>query len=671
MKTYTSLFLLAAMGVMSGAATAAVDTSAWVCESCPFPTGTSGTVEAGVGHVSDRSAKFGDFNGLHKDGAHLVLGGNLSQRSENGYWADLWAADLGLDSRALKAQAGREGLYRLTLGHRGIPRQFGEGQTPFLGVGGASLGLPAGFSPASPGASLKPVTLAHDFERTEFGASYLGQPQWTWSVNARRDTRSGLKSARAYATGASSQLAVPLEHSNDQVVVSGSYATRKLQATVGYQASRFRNDHDAISWANPFGGGTAQMGLAPDNQFHQVFGNVGYSITPKVRASADVAIGRMTQDQDYLAGGTLPAASLDGRVDTFNGSVKLTADLRPGLRLNAAYLRDVRDNRSPVLSYPTVSPVGAAGSLVNTPFDLTQDRLKINAQLRATDNVKLTGGLDQDQRSRNYHEAVTTRETTLWGRAAIQAGENVNLAFKLATADRVNNGYGTATVWLSSPENPLMRKAQLAPRGRDSAGLRADFTVSEKLSIGINADLANDNYRSSAIGLRDAHSVNLGVDLSHAISEATTFTLFAQGEQAKSTQAGSQSFGAADWTAQHKDRYTVFGMGLKHAAIADKLDIGVDLNFAASRSNVSVASSSNDPAFPTNRTSLEGAKLYAIYKVSDKLSVKGSWWYEDYSSQDWQLDGVLPSSVYNLLTMGLQAPQYRVHVVRVSMRYAF
>ena len=675
MKTYTSLFLLAALGVMSGAATAAVDTSAWVCESCPFPTGASGAVEVGVGHVSDPSAKFGDFTGLQKDGAHLVLGGQLSQRSAGGYWADLQADRLGLDSRTLKAQVGREGLYRLSLGYRGIPRHLGEGQTPFLGIGGAALTLPAGFSPATAAASLKPVDLSYDFERTEVGATYLGQPNWVWSVNTRRDARSGLKPVRAYATGASSQLAAPIEHSNDQVEVSGSYVTRKLQATVGYQASRFRNDHQSLSWANPFApGATSQMALAPDNQFHQVFGKLGYAITPAIRASADLAVGRMTQDQDYLttAGTTLPAANLDGRVDTFNGSVKLSADLRKGLRVNAAYLRDVRDNRSPVLSYTTVSPVGTLGSVSNTPFDLTQDRFKVDAQYRAADGVKLSGGLDHDQRARNYLEDVKTRETTLWGKASIQAAENVGLVFKLATADRTNNGYGTAAAgWLSSPENPLMRKTQLAPRGRDTAGLRADIAVTETISIGLNADLANDNYRSSVLGLRDTRSANLGVDLSHAISETTQLTLFAQGERARSRQAGSQAFAAPDWTAEHKDRFTVLGLGFKTAAIPDKLDIGADLSFARTRGEVAVVPLGSDPAFPTNRSSLDGAKLYAIYKLSDKLSFKGSWWYEDYSATDWQLDGVMPTSVYNLLSMGLQAPQYRVHAVQFSMRYAF
>ena len=116
MRIFSSLHLLAALGALGAAAAASaqVDTSQWKCTSCPYPKGTTGSVDAGVGHVSDSSQKFGDYTGLDEKGAFLVLGGNVSRRGENGYFADLWGADLGLDSRRLYGQAGREGRYSLT-----------------------------------------------------------------------------------------------------------------------------------------------------------------------------------------------------------------------------------------------------------------------------------------------------------------------------------------------------------------------------------------------------------------------------------------------------------------------------------------------------------------------------------------------------------------------------
>ena len=123
MRIYSSLFLLGALGVLSapGLAAPPVDTSAWTCESCPYPKGTTGSVDVGVGTVSDDSAKFGDYTGLESEGPYLLLGGNVSHRGEDGYFADLTAADLGIDTRTLDARAGRAGLYSLRLRLRRDP----------------------------------------------------------------------------------------------------------------------------------------------------------------------------------------------------------------------------------------------------------------------------------------------------------------------------------------------------------------------------------------------------------------------------------------------------------------------------------------------------------------------------------------------------------------------
>ena len=64
-------------------------------------------------------------------------------------------------------------------------------------------------------------------------------------------------------------------------------------------------------------------------------------------------------------------------------------------------------------------------------------------------------------------------------------------------------------------------------------------------------------------------------------------------------------------------------------------------------------------------------KLYATYRLNDTMSLDGRYWYESYTSQDWQLDGVQPDTVYNLLAFGNQSPRYHQNVVRVSMRYRF
>jgi MtrB/PioB family decaheme-associated outer membrane protein len=696
MKIYSSLHLLAALGVLTAAGAASAeeaDTSRWKCESCPYPKGTSGSVDVGVGDVTQDSAKFGDYTGLQRKGPYLDLGGTASRRGDDGYYADLTATDLGLDSRRLVGQAGREGLYSLRVGYAEIPRHLTDGAaTPFLGSGGGVLTLPAGFPAGSTAtmplaSTLQPIELGYKYKRFDLGGSLIAGQDWGIRVSFRHDARDGTKPTSGSFFSTVSQFAAPVNQTTDQLEVSAAYSTRRLQATLGYQLSTFRNDNEGVAWANPFfpvtaGATSGQLALAPGNQFQQVVGSAGYDITPTIRVSGDFAVGRMTQDAAYLAPTlnavlaptvpALPVQSLGGRADTFNGGFKITAAPLEGLRLIASYARDRRDNRTPIQSYQAVvtDMFVDATPRSNTPFSFTQDRFKLGADYRGPGSLRWSGGAEQDNRQRSYQEVVTTRETLLWGRVVGQPRDDLSLSLKLAHSWRDNSVYGTS-VWFGFAENPLLRKFYLADRLRDSAEGRAEFTVNEKVSLALSATYANDDYNHSAVGLTSARSWNLGADLSYAISEQTQVHAYAQGEWIRSRQSGSEAFSIPDWTGETKDSFDVLGVGLRHAAIPNKLDIGADLTISRSRSDVAVDNSANAPAFPGATTSLDSLKLYATYKLKDNLSVTGSYWYEHYDSQDWHLDGISPGTVPNLLAFGAQPPRYNVNVFRVAMRYRF
>jgi MtrB/PioB family decaheme-associated outer membrane protein len=691
MNAYRSLFLLAACGVLSAAAQAQVDTSEWKCKACPFPKGISGTVEAGLGVVSQASPKFGDLSGLERKGGHVVLSGDLLYRDEGGYFADLAASDLGLDSRSITSRTGREGLYALRLGYSELPRHFVEGaSTPFLGVGSPALTLPAGYPAASTASmplasTLQPVEIGYTRKRLDLGGTLRGSEELTFRVNLRRDTRDGTRATAGSFYANAAQLVLPIDQTTDNLEVSAAYALHGLRASLGYQLSQFRTGSTALTWQNPFfpvvaGADQGQLAQAPDNQLHQLTGAADYDVLPWLRASGEFAVGRLTQDAAFLAptlngniGVTLPANSLSGRVDTFNSSVRLSATPLEGLRLIGSYARDVRDNRTPIRSYDVVVTDLGVDPLArsNAPFGIKQDRWRLNADYRLRDNVKVSGGVDVDRRERNYSEVVVTRETTAWGKATLKATDDVSLLFKLSHAERANSPYGTA-VWFNYAENPLLRKYNLADRIRDRAGVRADVAISPTVAVGLTLDFSNDDYRHSLVGLKSARSVNLTTDISVALSEQTQFTAFAQGERIRSLQAGSAlGLTAADWNASTRDGFSVLGVGLRHAAIPEVLDIGGDLSFSHSNSSIAVNAGANDAPFPDNRTAMDSVKLFASWKLQPNLWLNGSLWYEHYDSKDWHLDGVQSATVGDLLAFGNTAPRYTVNVVRVSVRYRF
>lgn len=691
MTTTRQWLLLGTVGALScAAAGAAVDTSKWKCESCPYEKGVSGSVDVGAGHVSDGSARFGDFSGLDSQGAYLEAGAALHYRGEDGVYGSLTAANLGLDARSLALSGGIEGRFGLRLAYDETPRRFSDSAvTPFLGVGSAVLTLPAGFAAGTTagmplGSTLQTVDVGYKRSRLDLGATWPLAGDFSMRVGGRHLVREGTqRSAGAFFVTAA-QLVAPVDQTTDELEATLVYAGRHLQATLGYQASAFRNAQDALTWSNPFTNGAitaanGQLALAPDSQSHQLQATLTYQFNPKVRASADIATGRMTQDAAFLpatlsaglAVPALPATSLQGRVDTLHASVRLTAAVTERVRLNADLSRDERDNQTPVAAYTMVSTDMFLGQQrSNQPYSFTQDRVKLSADYRGPGSLKIGAGVEHHVVERTLQEVSLTRETTVFVRASARPIDIVTLAVKLAHGERDPSAY-TPLAWIDPPENPLLRRYNLDKRVRQSVGTRADLALTETLNLGLDFDYKHDDYPGSSIGLNEARSVGVGADLSWALSEDTQLQLYARGDRMRSLQTGSQAFAAPDWWARNRDATSVFGLGLRHAAIKDKLDIGADLTASRSRSEMAIDTAASSPPFPTARTQLDSLKLFATYRLSPAVSLTGSVWHERYDSQDWHLDGVLAGSIPNLLTLGEQPARYSVDVLRLVMRYRF
>lgn len=694
MTTDRTLLPLAALGLLwaTAASGAAVDTSNWKCELCPFEKdGTvSASVEVGVGAVSDDSKRYGDYTGLDRKGAHAVVGGGLRWRGADGLYGSAQASDLGLDTRALGAELAREGQFTLRIGYSEIPRHLAEGaSSPFLGIGGNVLTLPAGYPAPSTGtmplaATLRPVDVSSKRSRLDAGISWSFSPEWSARLSARHDVRDGLQRTTGSFFANAAQLLAPLDQTTDQVDASASFTSGRLHASVGYHGSLFRNGTDALTWTHPFSAGDAgatrgQLALAPDNQFHQVMAAAGFDVTPSVRISGDMSFGQMTQDASFLAASLnpqlavrLPASSLDGQVDVFNANARVSATPAEGLTLTATYARDVHDNRTTSLAWPAVSTDLYLGSTPrsNQPFSFATDRVRLSGEYRFNPRVRAAFGADHDRRDRTLQDVVTTREATLWARLNARPLDALALSVKLAHGERDHTAYGSAT-WVDPAQSPLLRKFNLAARNRSIVQTRADATLADNVSLGVSLDYALDDYGGSPVGLTEARNLALGADLSVALDDDTQLHVFAHGDRIRSAQSGSQSGLQPDWRAHTRDVVNVLGVGFKHMALKGKLELGADLTLSQARSDVTVEAGAADPAFPSARTYVDGVRLYASWKLQDSITLVGSWWYEDYRSRDWHLDGVTPQAVSNLLTLGDLPPRQRLNVLRVALRYRF
>ena len=130
------------------------------------------------------------------------------------------------------------------------------------------------------GSTLQPIDTGFKYKRLDLGGTFIGGEGWSANLSLRHDERDGTRPAAGSFFSTASQFVAPVNEKTDGAELTVAYATRRLQATVSYQFSSFRNEDSGLTWSNPFfpvvpGATTGQLALAPDNQFQQLQGNGG------------------------------------------------------------------------------------------------------------------------------------------------------------------------------------------------------------------------------------------------------------------------------------------------------------------------------------------------------------------------------------------------------------
>ncbi len=449
---------------------------------------------------------------------------------------------------------------------------------------------------------------------------------------------------------------------------------------LAYYGSAFDNENTALRWDNPFsplaaGADRGELALPPDNEFHQITVAAGYRISDATRTSAQLSVGRMEQNQDFLSATTnpnltvsaLPRSSLDGRVDTLNAALKLTSRWSDAWGFNAAYRHDDRDNKTPRASYDWVSTdTFVASPRENQPYSFTKRTVDLSTDYRASPTAKMVFGFEHENTERDLQEVAESRENTVRIKVIARPSNDVNVDAQLARARRDVSTYEVVAA-TQPPQNPLLRKYNVADRARTSADLNVSVSPSQTWQYGFGVGVANDDYTGSEVGLTESRSGNVNANVSVLITPVSSLHMFVDHQVMDSAQAGSNAFSVADWFARTKDTINTVGVGVTHRLQDKPLEVGADYTVSDSQSEISV----NVGPFPTLKANLHSLQLHTTYFLEKGGNIRAGYRYETFRADDWMLDNVAPDTVSNVVLLGEQAPAYEVHVLTLSTRWEF
>ena len=694
-------------------------------------------VEAGILYNSTDSFKHGEYTGLTDQAPYGI--GRFDVLLQSPYdskdtdYVRMQGTNLGLDSREVRIEGGRQGVVKGYIDYDQIPKFFSDSaQTPFVGAGSTTNTLPSNWvgSGTTAGmtnlvADLNKIDLDYDRKQIGGGFSFIPAPHWEIRTDFQHEWKNGLKSVGAVIgnTGGNPRsvlLAEPIDYMTDQATVTLAYADKRMQGELSYYVSLFNDQNNSLIWQNPYtaiGGwaaaagfptGFGQLGLPPDNQFHQVNFSGGYNIDPMTatRVNLDVSYGWMLQDQTFLpytvnpgltVTNPLPRNSLDGEINTTLVNLRLTSHPWMKVHLRGGYRYDDRDNQTPRNLYDYIG--GDSQNQITTP---TSDRFRYNRPYSYTEHkVDVEGdydfmphttgtlGYEFENIHRTFQERENTYEHTGSARFKTMPFDFLTLTLKGAYGVRTGSHYDaelpeeltfTEQRIATNPVgmNPLMVKFFEANRDRGRFGGELLVTPIDSVSVGLRTDYVRDHYPDSPLGLQDREEDTYTVDVSYVPMDAVTtyafYTLnyiWTEQRNRSFSNASQQADPNRNWFVTQSDTIHTAGVGIDWKAIKDKLDINFDYTYSRADTGFDQASALAHLDLPSIKSELHSVGVLGTYHFRKDIALKMGYRFETYRTFDWALDNVAVNTLANVITMGDVSPDYTAHVVAASVAFKF
>jgi MtrB/PioB family decaheme-associated outer membrane protein len=605
-------------------------------------------VELGIGDVSDEAFHFGRYTGLQQQGLYGIGGFSILQRADydsgKTQYFRAQASDLGLDSRELGMEYGKQGSYRVYLNYDEIPNyRFNDGRTPYLGVGSAQLTLPSSWVAANTTGGMsqldslaRPLEISDQRKRFALGLSFQPRQRWKVDVSVKRKQREGTReTAGIFATNGGNPAAMllpePLDYITDEVQASLGYTGEHGQLQASYLGSFFRDQNRALQWSNafsdepagsssewplagtsPYAGyptGQGALALPPDNEAHYFTLAAGYDWGGRTRFSGQVRYGVLTQNDPFLSytvnpnlavPAGLPQNSLDGRIEQVLADLGVSSRLTPRLRLHATLRYSDDNNKTPSNVYRYApndtadqGAVDSALARINLPYSMRRTEAALAARYRFPTGTSLSGGYRYQQRERSYSEVATQREQTANLRLSGNPSDSTNGWLDYAHSWFSGSQYLGDVPFLASHTPEYLATLPLDQRFENHPALRKpiSFSPQPRFSFNLMGSYRRDDYTASELGLQNATATRLSLEPSYRIGKDTDTYAYYTFEWRKHEQTGhafqpfpvtlnSLTDPAQRWSADTTDRIDTVGLGVKSKGVLPKTDLQAEYSYS-------------------------------------------------------------------------------------------
>jgi hypothetical protein len=261
-----------------------------------------------------------------------------------------------------------------------------------------------------------------------------------------------------------------------------------------------------------------------------------------------------------------------------------------------------------------------------------------------------------------------TQNAESWGRATITPIGSLSFTLKGGNGLRKASSFDSAA--LPPEENPLIREYNYAPRDRVFYSLTGAWTATSTLTWSLEGFIAKDDYRASPLGLQSVHEERGSTTLTWTPRDSLSAYIDGGYERLFNLQSGYTGLDTPPWLAADTERFWNLGVGGRWIP-QERWTLSLDYLLAPSYDNTDTTAGGLQQAFPQNWTKLDSTRLDLAYRWTSAMQIHFRYTRETYNSSDWALNGVGPSTVPNLLALGIQPYRDNVNLFAITVRYQF
>lgn len=556
---------------------------------------------------------------------------------------------------------------------------------------------------------------------------------WTITTGFRHEHKEGTTLQTMYTSNAGIAFPQPVNYDTDRYNVTAAFNTRRLQAQLGYNFSKFSDN--ASFFTSPYlfaTSATAQSvsvySQPPSNFAHYVNGAAGYNLTPTTRITSNFQYGLEMSDGALGAGTATPLSEIGGAASAarlalnpggdqmarvYNANLGVTSRPMAGLDVKVGYGIDGRENSSsPMTVYGNSHGDGAPALIGNIlQQNWTKQKATLEAGYKVLPNTKVSVGYRLDDVHRSAGAVASLPMSSLgWVGHSTENTEWIKVSdHSLAQLDSsvtyehaVRTGLmelapGSGTVTNGQVQNSSMPFYE-APRTSDRVKLRADYMPADQWTIGANAryEANHYNYSSTITGTQRDYNTSAGPDITYSPTKAISLHGFYTYEEIYYVNRGNgvpstlnKNYG---WSAATTDSVHTAGVSADWQ-VSERLKVGAEYTFSygdigynlydggLALNTATAASYYNVSNLPTIDSSMHSVKLRAEYKLTDAITLMGGYGFDMYKDNDWSYgwspvmasnaSGLAAPLGVNTFTSGENQSSYRVHSLYTALRLRF